>query len=86
MKWKSDNSDKVWSVRLLMDGGRASVAQLKCGDETIQSNVTITYDKQSDNIYVNEDGNKLKSKDLESWRFLVDYCFWPNVRCEQSSA
>ena len=53
MKWKSDNSDKVWSVRLLMDGGRASVAQLKCGDETIQSNVTITYDRQSDNIYVN---------------------------------
>ena len=74
MKWKSDNSDKVWSVRLLMDGGRASVAQLKCGDETIQSNVTITYDKQSDKIYVNEDGNKLNpkiSKVGDSWWITV---------------
>lgn len=62
MKWKSDNSDKVWSVRLLIEGERASVAHLKCGDETIQSDVTITFDKQSGSIYVNDDGKKLNPK------------------------
>ena len=49
-EWKSDNSDKIWSVRLLIEGERASVAHLKCGDETIQSDVTITFDKQSGSV------------------------------------
>ena len=62
MKWKSDNSDKIWSVRLLIEGERASVAHLKCGDETIQSDVTITFDKQSGSVYVNDDGKKLNPK------------------------